>query len=38
MVATLLNPPPAFQCEGNDYRYEPATGLVTLVIDDATRC
>jgi prepilin-type N-terminal cleavage/methylation domain-containing protein len=38
VVATLLNPPPAFQCEGNDYRYEPATGLVTLVIDDVNRC
>ena len=38
VVATLLNPPPSFQCEGNDYRYEPATGLVTLVIDDANRC
>jgi prepilin-type N-terminal cleavage/methylation domain-containing protein len=38
VVATLLNPPPSFQCEGNDYRYEPATGQVTLVIDDANRC
>jgi prepilin-type N-terminal cleavage/methylation domain-containing protein len=38
VVATLLNPPPTFQCEGNDYRYEPATGLVTLVIDDPARC
>jgi prepilin-type N-terminal cleavage/methylation domain-containing protein len=38
VVATLLNPPPAFQCEGNDYRYEPATGSVTLVIDDVNRC
>jgi prepilin-type N-terminal cleavage/methylation domain-containing protein len=38
VVATLLNPPPSFQCDGNDYRYEPATGLVTLVIDDAARC
>jgi prepilin-type N-terminal cleavage/methylation domain-containing protein len=38
VVATLLNPPPSFQCEGNDYRYEPATGLVTLVIDDPARC
>jgi prepilin-type N-terminal cleavage/methylation domain-containing protein len=38
VVATLLNPPPSFQCEGNDYRYEPATGLVTLVIDDVNRC
>ncbi len=38
VVATLLNPPPAFQCEGNDYRYEPSTGQVTLVIDDVNRC
>jgi prepilin-type N-terminal cleavage/methylation domain-containing protein len=38
VVATLLNPSPSFQCEGNDYRYEPATGLVTLVIDDPGRC
>ena len=38
VVATLLNPSPSFQCEGNDYRYEPATGLVTLVIDDPARC
>ena len=38
VVATLLNPPPSFQCEGNDYRYEAATGVVTLVIDDAARC
>jgi prepilin-type N-terminal cleavage/methylation domain-containing protein len=38
VVATLMNPPPSFQCEGNDFRYEPATGLVTLVIDDASRC
>ncbi len=38
VVATLLNPPPTFQCEGNDFRYEPSTGLVTLVIDDANRC
>jgi prepilin-type N-terminal cleavage/methylation domain-containing protein len=38
VVTTLLNPPPSFQCEGNDYRYEPATGLVTLVIDDPARC
>jgi prepilin-type N-terminal cleavage/methylation domain-containing protein len=38
VLATLLNPPPSFQCEGNDYRYDPATGLVTLVIDDPARC
>lgn len=38
VLASLLNPPPSFQCEGNDFRYEPATGLVTLVIDDPARC
>jgi prepilin-type N-terminal cleavage/methylation domain-containing protein len=38
VVATLLNPPPSFQCEGNDYRYDPGSGQVTLVIDDASRC
>jgi prepilin-type N-terminal cleavage/methylation domain-containing protein len=38
VVTTLLNPPPAFQCEGNDFRYDPATGGVTLVIDDVNRC
>jgi prepilin-type N-terminal cleavage/methylation domain-containing protein len=37
-VATLLNPSPSFQCEGNDYRYEPTSGQVTLIIDDAARC
>ena len=38
VVTTLLNPPPAFQCEGNDFRYDPGTGGVTLVIDDVNRC
>jgi len=37
-VAALLSPPPNFQCEGNDYSYEPATGQVTLLIDDLSRC
>ncbi len=37
-VAELLNPAPAFQCEGNDYQYDPATGQVSLVIDDPSRC
>jgi hypothetical protein len=37
-VSALLNPSPAFQCEGNDYRYEPSSGQVTLVIDDPARC
>ncbi len=37
-VAELLNPAPGFQCEGNDYDYDPATGQVTLMINDPTRC
>jgi len=37
-VAALLTPPPNFQCEGNDYNYDPATGQVTLLIDDFSRC
>jgi prepilin-type N-terminal cleavage/methylation domain-containing protein len=37
-VAALLNPPPLFQCQGNDFRYDPATGQVTLIIDDAASC
>jgi prepilin-type N-terminal cleavage/methylation domain-containing protein len=37
-VAGLLSPPPNFQCEGNDYSYDPATGQVTLLIDDLSRC
>ncbi len=37
-VAALLNPPPSFQCEGNDLHYDAVTGQVTLVIDDPTRC
>ncbi|MBI3454264.1 MAG: type II secretion system protein [Candidatus Rokubacteria bacterium] len=37
-VTALLNPPPNFQCVGNDYDYDPASGQVTLVIDDPARC
>ena len=37
-VSGLLNPPPSFQCEGNDYTYNAATGAVTLLIDDPARC
>jgi type II secretory pathway pseudopilin PulG len=37
-VMALLNPPPNFQCGGNDFRYDPATGQVTLVIDELGRC
>jgi prepilin-type N-terminal cleavage/methylation domain-containing protein len=37
-VAALLHPPPNFQCDGNDYTYDPATGQVALVNDDPARC
>lgn len=37
-VAALLNPPPAFQCEGNAFTYDPATGQVALLVDDLGRC
>lgn len=37
-IAALLSPPPNFQCEGNDYNYDQATGQVSLVIDDLSRC
>lgn len=37
-VAALLSPAPAFQCEGNDFSYEPATGDVRLVLQDLSRC
>lgn len=37
-IAALLNPPPAFQCEGNGYTYDPATGAVALLVDDPGRC
>jgi type II secretory pathway pseudopilin PulG len=37
-VAALLNPPPSFQCEGNDFRYDAAAGQVMLLIDDSARC
>jgi type II secretory pathway pseudopilin PulG len=37
-VAALLSPPPSFQCEGNDFRYDAATGQVSLLVDDVARC
>jgi len=37
-VNGLLSPPPNFQCTGNDYDYDPATGQVGLRIDDLAAC
>ena len=37
-VIGLLVAPPKFQCPGNDFEYEPATGALTLTISDDARC
>src|SRR5262249_59841078 len=37
-VGALLNPPPRFQCAGNDYTYDPATGALALVVTDPSGC
>jgi hypothetical protein len=34
----LLRPTPRFQCAGQDYTYEPASGALGLVVMDAGRC
>ena len=37
-VAGLLNAPPRWQCAGNDFEYDPATGTLSLTVTDDTRC
>ncbi len=37
-VVGLLMSPPKFQCPGNDFEYDPATGALRLTITDDTRC
>jgi len=37
-VSALMSPPPAFQCTGNDYTYDPGTGEVRLLTEDPARC
>lgn len=37
-VLGLLAGPPRFQCAGNDIEYDPATGTLRLLVDDAARC
>ena len=34
----LLASPPRFQCPGNDFEYDPATGALGLTITDDSRC
>ena len=37
-VVGLLQSPPRFQCPGNDFEYDSATGALRLTITDAGRC
>ena len=37
-VVGLLASPPRFQCPGNDFEYDPATGTLGLAINDDSRC
>jgi type II secretory pathway pseudopilin PulG len=37
-VVGLLVAPPRFQCSGNDFEYDPASGALSLAISDDTRC
>src|SRR4029453_9771555 len=37
-VLGLLVSPPKFQCPGNEFDYEPATGALSLTITDDARC
>ena len=37
-VLALLAGPPRFQCPGNDFEYDPATGRISLLIQDPARC
>ena len=37
-VVGLLASPPRFQCPGNDFEYDPASGTLGLTINDDSRC
>jgi prepilin-type N-terminal cleavage/methylation domain-containing protein len=37
-VTGLLMAPPRWQCAGNDFEYDPATGALSLTVTDDTRC
>ncbi len=38
VVLALVDVPPRFQCPGNDFEYDPASGTLRLVIADPGRC
>ncbi len=38
IVLSLLVSPPKFQCAGNDFEYDPASGTLQLLITDDSRC
>jgi prepilin-type N-terminal cleavage/methylation domain-containing protein len=37
-VAGLLMAPPRWQCGGNDFDYDPASGTLSLTVTDDARC
>jgi hypothetical protein len=37
-VLALAAGPPRFQCAGNDFAYDPASGALQLVVTDPGRC
>ena len=37
-VVALLMAPPRFQCQGNDFEYDPTSGALSLTITDDARC
>jgi prepilin-type N-terminal cleavage/methylation domain-containing protein len=37
-VLVLLQSPPRFQCAGNDFEYDPASGALRLLVADSARC
>ena len=37
-LITVLKVRPAFQCAGNDFTYDPASGAIGLVINDPAGC
>jgi prepilin-type N-terminal cleavage/methylation domain-containing protein len=38
ILVGLVQPPPQLQCGGNDLAYDPATGQITLLVNEPGRC